>query len=81
MNRDGNVDLLDVAPLVDVLDSGDFQDEPYMNQDSPVELLDVAPFGCSRRVAWWLLPAARVAEVIFQLSRRTRYRLWNVECL
>ena len=44
VNLDGTVNLLDVAPFVDVLSNGDFQLEADVNQDSFVNLLDVAPF-------------------------------------
>ena len=44
VNLDGTVDLLDVAPFVDLLANGDFQPEADINQDGIVDLLDVAPF-------------------------------------
>ena len=44
VNLDGVVDLLDVAPFVDLLTSGEFQTEADINQDGTVDLLDVAPF-------------------------------------
>ena len=44
VNRDGNVDLLDVAPFVELLTNGDFQAEADINQDGVIDLLDVAPF-------------------------------------
>ena len=44
VNRDGEVDLLDIAPFVDLLTAGEFQIEADINQDKQVDLLDVAPF-------------------------------------
>ena len=44
VNRDGSVDLLDVAPFVERLILGKFQIEADVNQDGVVDLLDVAPF-------------------------------------
>lgn len=44
VNQDGAVDLLDVAPFVNLLTSGMFQCEADINEDSAVDLLDVAPF-------------------------------------
>ena len=44
VNQDGTVDLLDVAPFVELLTNGDFQAEADINQDGIVDLLDVAPF-------------------------------------
>lgn len=44
INGDGNVDLLDVAPFVDLLASGQYQFEADINQDGSVDLLDVAGF-------------------------------------
>ena len=44
VNGDGSVDLLDVAPFVELIISGEFQIEADVNQDGVVDLLDVAPF-------------------------------------
>ncbi len=44
INRDGAVNLLDVAPFVDLLTTGGLQIEADINQDGVVDLLDVAPF-------------------------------------
>lgn len=44
VNCDGDVNLLDVAPFVDVLTSAGFSDKADINQDGSVDLLDVAPF-------------------------------------
>lgn len=44
VNLDGAVDLLDVAPFVDLLANGGFLPEADINQDGVVDLLDVAPF-------------------------------------
>ena len=44
VNLDGAVDLLDVAPFVELLTNGRFQVEADINQDGEVDLLDVAPF-------------------------------------
>ena len=44
VNCDGNVDLLDVTPFVDLLTSGGFDAKADVNQDGAVDLLDVTPF-------------------------------------
>ena len=44
VNGDGNVDLLDVSPFVDLLLDGGFQLEADINQDQVVDLLDVQLF-------------------------------------
>ena len=44
VNMDGMVNLLDVAPFVEVLVGGGFSCEADANQDGMVDLLDVAPF-------------------------------------
>ena len=44
VNLDGAVDLLDVAPFVDLIATGTFQSEADINQDGFVDLLDVEPF-------------------------------------
>lgn len=44
INGDGAVNLLDVAPFVDLLGAGGFQDEADINGDGEVNLLDVTPF-------------------------------------
>lgn len=44
VNLDGEVNLLDVAPFIALLGSGDYQIEADINQDGEVNLLDVAPF-------------------------------------
>lgn len=44
VNRDGNVDLLDVQPFVECLSNGHCQFEADANQDGAVDLLDVAVF-------------------------------------
>ena len=44
INQDGCVDLLDVAPLVDLISDGNFQFEGDINNDGNIDLLDVAPF-------------------------------------
>ena len=44
VNGDGAIDLLDVAPFVDLIISGDFQAEADINSDGAVDLLDIAPF-------------------------------------
>ena len=41
---DGSVDLLDVAPFVELLANGGFKAEADINQDGNVDLLDVQPF-------------------------------------
>ena len=44
VNLDGVVDLLDVAPFVEVLTNSSFQKEADTNEDGIVSLLDVDPF-------------------------------------
>ena len=44
INKDGEVNLLDVAPFVELLTSGGFQAEADINQDGVVDLLDIGPF-------------------------------------
>ena len=44
VNLDGNVDLLDVGPFVDLLTSQTFQCEADVNEDGSLDLLDVTPF-------------------------------------
>ena len=43
VNLDGQVNLLDVAPFVDLISSGQFQQEADVNCDGEVNLLDVSP--------------------------------------
>ena len=42
VNQDGVVDLLDVAPFVDLIINGQYQVEADINMDGEVNLLDVA---------------------------------------
>ncbi|MEM9409543.1 MAG: dockerin type I domain-containing protein [Planctomycetota bacterium] len=44
VNRDGEINLLDVAPFVELLANNEFQIEADTNQDGAVNLLDVDPF-------------------------------------
>ena len=44
MNRDGIVNLLDVAPFIDLLSTGNYLYEADMNDDGQVNLLDVSLF-------------------------------------
>ena len=44
VNCDGAVDLLDVAPFIELLTSGGFSPKADINGDGTVDLLDVAPF-------------------------------------
>ena len=44
VNRDGAVNLLDVGPFIDLLNTGSFQSEGDMNGDGAVNLLDVDLF-------------------------------------
>ena len=44
INCDGQIDLLDVAPFVDLLGNGSFEPKADINQDGVVNLLDVGPF-------------------------------------
>ena len=44
VNQDQTIDLLDVAPFVNLISTGRFQCEADINQDGEVDLLDVGPF-------------------------------------
>ena len=44
VNLDGVVNLLDVAPFVDLISNGGFQLEADINGDGSVDLLDIGPF-------------------------------------
>ena len=44
VNRDGDVNLLDVARFVEAILSGNYQLEADINRDQSVDLLDVASF-------------------------------------
>ena len=44
INCDGSIDLLDVAPFVDMLAAGTFSEKADINQDGSFDLLDVQPF-------------------------------------
>ena len=44
VNLDGSVNLLDVAPFIELITTGMFQAEADVNQDGVVNLLDVQPF-------------------------------------
>jgi hypothetical protein len=44
VNCDGVVDLLDVAPFVDLITDGGFSAKADINGDGVVDLLDVGPF-------------------------------------
>ena len=44
VNMDGEVDLLDVVPFIQILTQGLFQQEADINMDGAVDLNDVAPF-------------------------------------
>ena len=44
VNLDGEINLLDVQPFVEILTNGGFQEEADVNKDGEVNLLDVEPF-------------------------------------
>ena len=44
VSRNGAVDLLDVAPFVDQIISGEYSCEADVSRDGVVDLLDVQPF-------------------------------------
>lgn len=44
INCDGNIDLLDVQPFVDLLTTGQFESKADINSDGAIDLLDVQPF-------------------------------------
>ena len=44
VNGDGQVDLLDVMPFVDLLESGSYDIRADINCDGVIDLLDVEPF-------------------------------------
>jgi len=43
-NLDGDVNLLDIAPFIELIGSNNFLPEADLNNDGTVDLLDVAPF-------------------------------------
>ena len=44
VNQDGQINLLDVAPFIEVLSNNSFQVEADLNQDCSIDLLDVSLF-------------------------------------
>ena len=44
VNCDGTVNLLDVAPFIELINSGGFSDKADINGDGTLDLLDVGPF-------------------------------------
>ena len=44
VNQDGVIGFLDIAPLIALLTSGDYQLEADVNEDSAVNFLDISPF-------------------------------------
>lgn len=44
VNGDGQIDLLDVAPFVDLVSTGEYREPADINCDRQLDLLDVAPF-------------------------------------
>ena len=44
VNCDGEVNLLDVAPFVELLSTGGFSEKADINQDGALDLLDIEPF-------------------------------------
>ena len=44
VNCDNEVNLLDIAPFVELLSNGGYSNKADINQDDTVDLLDVAPF-------------------------------------
>ena len=44
VNHDGDINLLDVAPFVQLITSGTYQTQGDINEDGAVNLLDVGPF-------------------------------------
>ena len=44
VNRDGEINFLDIAPFISVLSSGGFQCEADINADEVVNFLDISPF-------------------------------------
>jgi hypothetical protein len=78
VNRDGDVNGLDVDPFVDLVLTGSYQDEADMNEDTVVNGLDVDPFvaaivggGATAAVPE---PSAVVLFVIGLLAAGSRFR-------
>ena len=44
VNRDGDVNFLDIAPFIDALSGGPFQVEADIDGNGVVNFLDIAPF-------------------------------------
>ena len=44
VNRDGEINFLDISPFIELLSSGGFQCEADINQDGVVTFLDISPF-------------------------------------
>ena len=44
MNRNGDVDFLDISPFIGRLSDGTYQFEADMNDDEVVDFLDISPF-------------------------------------
>ena len=44
VNRDGEVNFLDISPCISALSSGDVLDEADIDENGVVNLLDIAPF-------------------------------------
>ena len=44
VNLDGVVDFFDIQPFVDLLSSGEFQDEADVDENRIVNFFDIAPF-------------------------------------
>ncbi|MEM9412336.1 MAG: DUF4465 domain-containing protein, partial [Planctomycetota bacterium] len=44
VNKDGEVNLLDIAPFVDLLTNQEYREVADINMDGMLDLLDVAPF-------------------------------------
>ena len=44
VNRDGNVNFLDIAPLISMLSAGEFSCEADVNQNGVFDFLDISPF-------------------------------------
>ena len=44
VNRDGEVNFLDISPFIALLDTGEFQAEADFNMSGEITFLDVSPF-------------------------------------
>ena len=44
VNEDGSINFSDIAPFIDVLSNGEFQDEADIDENGTVDFMDISPF-------------------------------------